>query len=136
MSSCRYPKCRSTDIQIIYLGKPLCSKHWEKIASMPLEKAAGLLKITRPAPAARKTADPFELKASLESVAQAAPEAQSKKKNSGKKAAPVKKKASAKKKVSSKKPAGIRSVTSAKQAASAKPVDSAQQVEEQQSLFG
>ena len=47
LSRCHYPQCRSKDIQIIYLGKPLCGKHWTKIAGMPLEEAKKRLKIPR-----------------------------------------------------------------------------------------
>ena len=28
---CSYPRCRSRDIWITHLGKPLCQKHWEEI---------------------------------------------------------------------------------------------------------
>jgi hypothetical protein len=137
VTSCRYPKCRSNDIQIIYLGKPLCSKHWDKIASLPLEKVAGLLKVALPAPRTVKTEDPFELKASLE------PAAPAKRKSPVKEATSAQKKAPAKKKTTPGKTAGIRSVADAKRPPPAKSAVSAKRpppvntpTEEQQSLFG
>ena len=45
MRHCRYPNCRSKDIHIMYLDRPLCAKHWQKIAEMPLEKVRGCLKL-------------------------------------------------------------------------------------------
>ena len=32
----------------MYLGRPLCGKHWRKICEMPLDKARDCLKLPRP----------------------------------------------------------------------------------------
>lgn len=45
LKRCQFPKCRSAEIQITYLGKHLCGKHWIKISTLPPEKARNLLKL-------------------------------------------------------------------------------------------
>ncbi|KKN81085.1 hypothetical protein LCGC14_0323040 [marine sediment metagenome] len=29
--TCKFPQCRSREIELIYLGKPLCLKHWRML---------------------------------------------------------------------------------------------------------
>jgi len=36
--TCSIKGCKSTEIAIDYLGKPLCSKCWDKFSSKPVEK--------------------------------------------------------------------------------------------------
>lgn len=43
--TCAYPKCRVSDIELRYLGRDLCLKHWQRIARMDGDKAKRLLKI-------------------------------------------------------------------------------------------
>jgi len=45
LKRCQFPKCRSTEIQITYLGKHLCGKHWIKISTLLPDKARKLLKL-------------------------------------------------------------------------------------------
>jgi len=31
---CAWPHCRSTTIELVYMRRPLCEKHWQKLAAM------------------------------------------------------------------------------------------------------
>lgn len=31
---CAWPRCRSGEIELIYLGRPLCRKHWDRLCQM------------------------------------------------------------------------------------------------------
>jgi hypothetical protein len=31
---CAWPRCRSTEIELTFLGRPLCPKHWERLCQM------------------------------------------------------------------------------------------------------
>lgn len=35
---CCWDNCRITEIAVTYLGKPLCEKHWDKVAEMAVEE--------------------------------------------------------------------------------------------------
>ena len=56
--TCAWPRCRSTTIDVIWLGAALCAKHYQKIDSMspkeeiplssyPMEEAKRILKIDK-----------------------------------------------------------------------------------------
>lgn len=51
LDRCRYPKCRN-EVEIIYLDRPLCWKHWQMIDERPdlLRKKIGLPPMERPKP--------------------------------------------------------------------------------------
>ncbi len=31
---CAWPRCRSREIELTYLGRPLCHKHWDRLCGM------------------------------------------------------------------------------------------------------
>ena len=31
---CAWPRCRSAEIELTYLGRPLCRKHWDRLCQM------------------------------------------------------------------------------------------------------
>lgn len=44
LDRCQYKKC-GKEIEVIYLGRGLCEKHWEKVCKMPREKVYELFGI-------------------------------------------------------------------------------------------
>jgi len=46
--TCGYPGCKSTDIELFYLGKPVCRNHWARLATMTAAQTQRVMGVRNP----------------------------------------------------------------------------------------